>query len=85
MLLGDIKEEDKYVVYVDGIKRLLDTREAEYMMIQDYPEQSVIEMINKLLYKFRGNVLDRILFIDRGLVDINPEKKEDEEDTNKDN
>lgn len=76
------KEDNKYIVLVNGEKKLCEYREFEYRVQSDYPEQNVVELINKLIYSFKDNDLERILFVDYGLV--KEEIEEDDKDTNKD-
>lgn len=80
------KVNDKYVVSVDEKPFEVDNQEVEYAIAPDYPQQSDIEIVNKLIYKFRGNNIESILFRELEYVEkIENNKETDVEDTNKDN
>jgi hypothetical protein len=81
------KQEDKYIVLVDEKPFTVESKVVEYAMPPDYPQQSDLEIVNKLIYKFRGNNIEGIVFKEFNYLDEVETKEEInvEEDNNKDN
>ena len=45
------KQEDKYIILVDDKPFTVEHKVVEYAMPPDYPQQSDLEIVNKLIYK----------------------------------